>query len=253
MIKVSVVTPTYDRERFLPAFYRMFCAQDYPSLELLVADDSPVPSPLFSSLDDQRVRYVHLPSRMSIGEKRNRMIDAATGEIIVSFDDDDYYAPAYISGMVRALGDADMVKLVGWYVHAVAENATFYWDTEVNHAAHFKVGNGPTTLVSAQRFVPDFVEKNVDGYGFSYVLRRSIFETMRFPDQNFGEDLALARLLRERGGRIVHIQDARQSVIHMMHGRTTSMVFPQYRLPPGLVSQLFPGLAEHLACVDTHG
>jgi len=252
VIKVSVVTPTYDRERFLPAFYRMFCAQDYPVLELLVADDSPVASPFFSSLDDTRVRYVHLPSRISIGEKRNRLIDASSGEIIVSFDDDDYYAPGYVSGMVRALGGADMVKLVGWYVHAVAENATFYWDTEVNHPAHFKVGNGPTTLFSAQRFGPDFIEKNVDGYGFSYVLRQSVFNTMRFPDQDFGEDLALVQSLRKRGCTIVHIQDERQSVVHMMHGRTTSMVFPQYRLPPGLARQLFPGLAEHLASVGMH-
>jgi len=247
MIKVSVVTPTYNRERFLPAFYMMFCAQDYPALELLVADDSPEPSPFFSSLSDARVRYQHLASRMSIGEKRNRMIEASSGEIIVSFDDDDYYAPGYIAGMVRALGDADMVKLVGWYIYSVPESATFYWDTEVNHPAHFKVGNGPTTLVSAQRFVPDFIEKNVDGYGFSYVLRRSVFETARFPDQNFGEDLALAKALRNDGRRIVHIQDEHQSVLHVMHGRTTSMVFPQYRIPPGLARQLFPRLAEHLA------
>ena len=145
-----------------------------------------------------------------------------------------------------------MVKLVGWYIHSVPEDAMFYWDTEVNHPAHFKVGNGATTLVSAQRFVPDFIEKNIDGYGFSYVLRRSVFETMRFPHQDFGEDLVLARALRERGRRILHIQDERQSVVHVMHGRTTSMVFPQYRLPPGLARRLFPGLAEHLTRLATH-
>jgi glycosyltransferase involved in cell wall biosynthesis len=251
MIKVSVVTPTYNRERFLPAFYTMFCAQDYPAIELLVADDSPAPSAFFSSLRDERVRYLHLTSRISIGEKRNRLIEASSGEIIVSFDDDDYYAPGYIAGMVRALGDADMVKLVGWYIYSVPEIATFFWDTEVNHPAHFKVGNGPTTLVSAQRFVPDFIEKNRDGYGFSYVLRRSVFETLRFPDQNFGEDLALAKALRDDGRRIVHVQDDHQSVVHVMHGRTTSMVFPQYRIPPRLARRLFPGLAGHLARIGT--
>ena len=246
-MKVSVVTPTYNRERFLPAFYAMFGAQTHPELELLVGDDSPAPSAFFTGVRDVRVRYTHWTARMSIGEKRNRLIEQATGEVIVAFDDDDYYAPHYVATMVQALGDADLVKLAGWYAYSVPEQALFYWDTSVNHAMHFKVGNGPMAMVSANQFGPDFVVQNSNGYGFSYVFRRSVYGAVRFPDLTLGEDGAFANALRRSGRRIVHMQDRDVSVVHLLHGRTTSMAFPQYRLPPGLEQRLFPGLAAHLA------
>jgi glycosyltransferase involved in cell wall biosynthesis len=247
VMKVSIVTPTYNREHFLRAFYAMFNAQTYPAVELLIADDSPAPSAFFAGVRDDRVRYMHRAVRASIGEKRNRLIELATGEVIVFFDDDDYYAPHYVETMLRALGDADFVKLVGWYTYSVPERALFYWDTTVAQGEHYRVGGGPMALIRSGQLGPDFVAKNVDGYGFSFVFRRSLYEAARFPDQNFGEDLAFAGAARHAERRIVHVQDDSASVVHLLHGRTTSVVFPQHRLAPEVEQQQFPGLAAHLA------
>ena len=93
----------------------------------------------------------------------------------------------------------------------------------------------------------DFVAKNVDGYGFSYVFRRSALEKARFPDWSLGEDLPFVTDLRRGGGTIVHVADERASAVHILHGRTSSVVFPQYRLPPAVAERLFPDLAAHLA------
>src|SRR5581483_12155914 len=92
-MKVSVVTPTYAREKYLPSLHACFSAQTHAERELLVLDDSPAPSAFFRGLADPRVRYLHVPGRLTIGEKRNRLIELATGEAIAFFDDDDYYAP----------------------------------------------------------------------------------------------------------------------------------------------------------------
>jgi len=246
-MKISIVTPTYERERFLPALYDSFCAQTYPDLELLVGDDSTASSAFFSRLSDPRVRYVHFPARLSTGEKRNRLIASAAGEVIVFFDDDDYYAPHYVETMVKALHGADLVKLVGWYVLWAPARALFYWDTTSNHPTHFNLGKGSVALVSDKRFGSDFVAKNVDGYGFSYVFRRSALEKARFPDLTLGEDLPFVTDLRRAGGTIVHVADECASAVHILHGLTSSVVFPQYRLPPAVVERLFPGLAAHLA------
>lgn len=251
-MKISIVTPTYERERFLPALYESFRAQTYPALELLVGDDSAVPSAFFSGLSDPRVRYVHFDARLSTGEKRNRLIGTAAGEVIVFFDDDDYYAPHYVDTMVRALGSADLVKLVGWYALWAPERALFYWDTTNNHAVHFNVGKGSVALVSEKRFGPDFVAKNVDGYGFSYVFRRSVLERARFPDWTLGEDLSFVTELRRAGGVIAHVPDECASAVHILHGLTSSVAFPQYRLPATVANRLFPGLAGHLVRANIH-
>jgi glycosyltransferase involved in cell wall biosynthesis len=245
-VEVSVITPTFGRQRFHPALHAMFAAQQHDAIELLVDDDSPSPSPYFAQLSDPRVRYTHSPVRASIGAKRNRLIERARGAVIVAFDDDDYYAPHYVPTMLAALGNADLVKLAGWYVYSVPERTLYYWDTSAHDAVHFKVGNGPAAEVSSSRFALDALQRNLDGYGFSYVFRRAAFERARFPDLNFGEDFAFVAALRSTGARVERIQDEAAVVAHLMHGRTTSMVFPQRRLDAPSTAGLFPGLDAHL-------
>jgi glycosyltransferase involved in cell wall biosynthesis len=245
-VEVSVITPTFGRARFHPALHAMFAAQRHAAIELLVDDDSPAPSAYFASLSDPRVHYIHSPVRASIGAKRNRLVERARGAVIVAFDDDDYYAPHYVPTMLAALGDADLVKLAGWYAYSVPERTLYYWDTSSHHAVHFKVGNGPVAEVSSARFAPGALQRNLDGYGFSYVFRRTAFEHARFPDLNFGEDLAFVAALRAAGARVERIQDEAAVVAHLMHGRTTSMVFPQRRLDAPSAARLFPELYAHL-------
>ncbi|RPH41921.1 MAG: glycosyltransferase, partial [Planctomycetota bacterium] len=85
--KASVLTPTYRRPECLPLLYRTFRAQTYPDKELLILDDGPEPVIDPPWRGDPSVRYIHSPIRLTIGEKRNRLATAATGEVLVHFDD----------------------------------------------------------------------------------------------------------------------------------------------------------------------
>jgi glycosyltransferase involved in cell wall biosynthesis len=248
-VKISLITPTYGREKFHPGLYHCFAAQTHEDRELLVFDDSPSPSPFFAALRDGRVRYQHTPQRLTIGEKRNLLIEQAQGELIGFFDDDDYYAPPYVRTMAENLGDAELIKLAGWFALSVPDDALFFWDTSVNHPLHYKVGEGPVGFVTSAQFKPDFVARNVDGYGFSYLFRRSVFGAARFPAKNFAEDVAFLGELRAQGRRLVHAQDQVGLVVHILHNRNTSVIFPQYRLPSALGERLFPGLGNFLAAV----
>jgi glycosyltransferase involved in cell wall biosynthesis len=89
---VSVVCPTHGRVKFLPHLLH-FRSQIYPRdrLELLVLDDSEVPTQLFEG--DASLRYF---------AKRNRLNKLSKGEIIVCFDDD-YYGPDRVRLAVNAL------------------------------------------------------------------------------------------------------------------------------------------------------
>lgn len=239
---VSVVTPTYGRERFLPLLYESFRGQNWPDLELVIADDSPEPSSFFRSIDDPRVRYLHKAERRSTGAKRNFLVESARGEVIVLFDDDDYYAPDYVRFMVEALGTADLVKLSAWFAYAVQHDAFLYWDTAVTHAQHFKVAPDAIGFVKGERFIPEFIPNNLDGYGFSYVFRRAAATRIPFPDKSLGEDIVFVRGLRRSGREVRHARDETGLVLHILHGGNHSLIYPQYRLPSFLVSRLFPTL-----------
>ena len=247
-MKFSLITPTFGRERFLPGLYRCFAEQTHADRELLVFDDSPSPSPFFSSLRDARVRYRHAPERLTIGEKRNQLIEQAQGELVGFFDDDDFYGPNYLQVMADGLESAggDLIKLAGWFALSVPDDALFFWDTSVHHPIHYKVGEGAIDYVASSEFSADFIAKNVDGYGFSYVFRRAAFGSARFPAKNFAEDVAFLGALRAQGKRIVHAQDSLGLCVHILHNRNTSVIYPQYRLPLGLGERLFPGLGTFL-------
>ncbi len=249
-MKISIITPTYGRERYLPSLYRSFAEQTHDDRELLIHDDSPTPSPFFAALHDTRVSYRHTAARVTIGEKRNQLIERATGDLVAFFDDDDFYAPGYLAAMAAALGDADLVKLSGWFALSVPDDAFFYWDTAQHQPLHYKVGEGAISFVTSGQFKPDFAAKNVDGYGFSYLFRRQVFDgAYRFPDKSFGEDLPFVQALRAAGRNVRHVQDDAGLVVHFLHNRNSSVIFPQYRLPRALAARLFPGLPGYLASI----
>ena len=95
MPNVSIITPTANRSAYLPLLYQCVCHQREIDWEWLVLDDSPHADAWMQNTarDDARVTYIHSPTPLTIGEKRNQLIKQAQYEHIAHFDDDDHYAP----------------------------------------------------------------------------------------------------------------------------------------------------------------
>ena len=113
---VSILTPTYNRRKFLPWLIAHIRAQTYPRerMEWIVMDDGTdcirdVIEPYMSELN---ILYLRSETKLNIGEKRNRLHAAARGSILVNMDDDDYYPPERVAHAVTTLL-ARKVELVG--------------------------------------------------------------------------------------------------------------------------------------------
>jgi glycosyltransferase involved in cell wall biosynthesis len=137
---VSIITPTFGRGEFLEAIATCVKSQHYRNVEWLVLDDSEQPSGALSALPADAVRYMHIAERLSIGEKRNRLVDMARGELIAHFDDDDYYGPNYLSTMVGTLetAKADFVRLTGFFAAHLNQGQIGYYRTLVKQGAGFE-------------------------------------------------------------------------------------------------------------------
>ena len=137
---VSVITPTRNREGFLKKALTYFRSQDYENIEWHILDDSPQRTESLNDIDDRNIFYQHVDGKLSIGEKRNILIERAKGEIIVQFDDDDYYAPNYVRSMVSALADrdADLVNLRGWFLYDLRSHFFGYWDLTRKEGPHYR-------------------------------------------------------------------------------------------------------------------
>jgi glycosyltransferase involved in cell wall biosynthesis len=94
--------PTRDRPHFVCQAARYFLRQDYPKKQLVVVDDG---ERAIGDLlpEDDRIRYVRLERRTSLGAKRNVACEATTGDIIAHFDDADWMAPDRLRRQVAEL------------------------------------------------------------------------------------------------------------------------------------------------------
>jgi len=110
---VSVVTPTYNRRRFLPHLIACFNHQTYPKdrMEWIILDDgTDSVEDIFKGLP---VRYIREEEKQTIGTKRNRLNRESKGSIIVAMDDDDYYPPERVSAVVAAFRTNPKIELAG--------------------------------------------------------------------------------------------------------------------------------------------
>jgi len=103
---VSVLTPTYNRRKFIPHLIKCFKHQEYPQekLEWIILDDgTDKVGDIFAASGLKNVRYYSEDIKLNIGAKRNKLNELAKGEIIVCMDDDDYYPPERVSHVVNRL------------------------------------------------------------------------------------------------------------------------------------------------------
>jgi len=115
---VSIVTPTYNRRRFIPSLIKMVQSQTYPrnKMEWIVYDDGQEEvRDLFEAMrhDLPTLNFIWSEDKMTLGEKRNRLNEEAKGDIIVAMDDDDFYFPERVQEAVMALTMNPNVHLAG--------------------------------------------------------------------------------------------------------------------------------------------
>jgi len=131
---VSCIMPTANRQKFLPLAIDYFLQQDYPNAELVIIDDGLGAANALIP-DNPKIRYFYSEPIGTIGIKRNKACEKANGEIIMHWDDDDWYASDWISKQVEALtvSNVDITGLnrVVFYSPSV-EKRWMYEDTDTD-------------------------------------------------------------------------------------------------------------------------
>lgn len=201
---VSCIMPTCNRRAFLPRAIEYFRRQDYPRRELIVVDDG---SESCADLipPDAAIRYLRIPRKQSIGAKRNHACAAAKGEIIILWDDDDWYSPERISYQVLPLleGRADITSFTNSLLYDLPRGE-FWACADQLHARMFYEGVVGGTLA----------------------FSRSLWnEQSRFPDISEREDAGLLEIMLARGARLEKLTND-GAFIYIRHAANTWQFTP---------------------------
>tara|TARA_R110000744_G_scaffold220252_2_gene339080 strand:- start:626 stop:1330 length:705 start_codon:yes stop_codon:yes gene_type:complete len=100
---ISILTPTYNRSKFLPLFIHNLKNQTYPhnKLEVVIYDDGTEPftdsiEKMRNDISPMKLVYHRDKVKKTIGEKRNYLVKLSSSKILINMDDDDIYHPQYI-------------------------------------------------------------------------------------------------------------------------------------------------------------
>ena len=99
---VSCVMPTFNRRHFVSQAIHYFLRQDYPHKELIIIDDGDEKAADLIP-EDERIRYISLTNRQTIGAKYNMGCEVANGPLIAIWDDDVWQDSWRLSYQVAAL------------------------------------------------------------------------------------------------------------------------------------------------------
>jgi glycosyltransferase involved in cell wall biosynthesis len=112
---VSIVIPTFNRERYLGEAIRSALAQDWPRLEVLVLDNASTdgtPGVVRAFAGDPRLRSIRNDRNLGmVGNWRRGVYECATGDWFLLLSDDDYLTdPGYVGkAMALAASDPEVV------------------------------------------------------------------------------------------------------------------------------------------------
>mmetsp|Transcript_61767 Transcript_61767/g.144904 ORF Transcript_61767/g.144904 Transcript_61767/m.144904 type:complete len:566 (-) Transcript_61767:94-1791(-) len=219
--RVSIVAPSMSkRQHYHENLWRCFEAQTWADKELIVVEtyeDQPSKFLQQKAMADERIVHITMkvqPGKdFTVGLKRNMTLHMATGEYIVNFDDDDLYAPGYVTKMVSLMQKERLVgvTLSAWYNYYIGKGVCTFsdpesWDEWVDEAAE--------------------LDDILYGYGFSYTHRRQAALLFPYPNVGFAEDAPFFLKLREVYGddKVLLHKDTEGLCLHIMHRANSAQV-----------------------------
>jgi glycosyltransferase involved in cell wall biosynthesis len=199
--------PTGDRADLALQAVAYFQRQDHPARELVIVDDGS--DGLERRLPgDDRIVYLRVPSGLSVGAKRNRACEAARGDLIAHWDDDDWYGPGRLSAQTAPLADGS-ADVTGLVCTALLElDGWRFWSW--------------SSALHSRMFIGDVV-------GGTLVYRRDVWARLaRYRDLSLAEDGLMLRDAIQAGARLDRIS-GHGHFVYVRHGGNT------WRFEPGAI------------------
>jgi glycosyltransferase involved in cell wall biosynthesis len=221
----SIVTPTYNRERFLSEMIKSVQAQSFSDYEHIIVDDGSVDGSekLIASLakKDNRIVYIKQENRGRC-IARNVGIEHATGNYVCFLDSDDYWKPEHLFSIKSA---TQSNTKAGVFITGL----TWLFDDEnrmeeVKYRPR-KLYNSDVEFVIDNEFAPD-----------SVCVRRGILDEFKFnPELFINEDLELwARIAVDHTVCLV----LENTAVLRVHQGNTSQEVKDYLAPQKAVFEL---------------
>ncbi|MFV0555727.1 MAG: glycosyltransferase family 2 protein [Lactovum sp.] len=274
---ISIIVPVYNAENFLQRTVESILNQTYHNLELILINDGSKDrsGEICENLanKDSRVRVFHAKNG-GISKAQNKGLDEAKGAYITFCDNDDLYHPQYLEILCQALETTESDLAKGRWQHpgmSELESIKFKnysFDKE-------KLTTFTGAFEKYQTVFPKTLRKlmKIEAYylneaNWCKLYRRELFDNLRFIENRFAQDVALAGPLLTRVKKVVDVNEVlyywvqhSQSVTHdlvnfkflddnVQAGRENFNLALSMNIPPYRMYYLMFGVKKAIKMLD---
>jgi glycosyltransferase involved in cell wall biosynthesis len=131
-VEISVVIPAYNRAATIARCIESALVQDFPSFEVVVADDgsSDATREIVAGFADPRVRLVARESNGGAAAARNSGVAAARGRYVAFLDSDDVFLPGKLAtqhAALRTAGPAQRLSCTAFRIELLDQGQVIDW------------------------------------------------------------------------------------------------------------------------------
>lgn len=184
-IKISVVVPIYNVDRWLPRCLTSIIGQSFTEFELLLVNDGSTDDSLeicqSFSKKDERIKIINKENG-GLSDARNAGIDIAQGRYIVFVDSDDYLERNYLFNLyhniIKTNADIAMCEY-----KEVTEKGKLIKKVYLNETSSAQVVSGRQIIKNIYRD-----KGTINIVAWNKIYKTSLFTDLRYPVGKFFED-----------------------------------------------------------------
>ena len=166
-IKVSVITPTYNSEKFIKETLESIINQTHKNLEVLVVDDCSKDNTIeiVKSFNDSRIKLFQNEKNSGAAYSRNKALSEATGDYIAFLDGDDLWYKDKLEKQLTFMLDNNYVFCYTKY-ELIDENSNrlgiiYTGPKKVTHRKFLRIDYvGTSTVMYKREIYPDLCIPN---------------------------------------------------------------------------------------------
>lgn len=207
-MKVSVVIPAYNHEKYIAETIASVLAQTYEFFELIIVNDGSTDKTedVVCSFDDRRIKY-YRQDNQGAHVALNKGIDIASGQYLTILNSDDIYLPDRIKQCVEFLDNNEAYSTVISKVSGINEGSL---PVSKRDSVHIKAWldwyEKALTFFENDQFMPNLFSKNILITTSNYFIRKSVLDKIGgFIPLRYAHDWDM--LLRISGETKIHLMD----------------------------------------------
>lgn len=220
-MKISIIVPVYNVEKYLTKCIDSIINQTYKDLEIILVDDGSTDNSGQIcdqyAIKDNRIKVIHKENG-GLSDARNVGIKNSTGEYLSFIDSDDYIDKDMIECLYNAITDTNSdIAVCGKYIEK--ETGKYY----------LKNVNLQLKIYDSKEALKSILTNNlIDVSACDKLFKKTLFRDIKFPKNKYFEDMGTIYKLIDLCNSIVHIGGAKYHYIQRQDSITKTKFDMRY-------------------------